>query len=139
MAPKEKVQLVLDKFKKNIKPKQFAFSQYVSEFDYENICGTVCCIAGWFPKLFPNSGFKWDEEYESIIHDSGKNIIDSLSNLLDINLRLVEYLFIGSYDIHDDAPQLNEYSSYEEVVAAWQWVLDNWDKIDTNVKKYELS
>jgi hypothetical protein len=38
---------------KELREEQFDYSQYISEFDIENKCGTVCCVAGWLPIWFP--------------------------------------------------------------------------------------
>ena len=45
--------LTLAKFLNTLQPKQFNFQNWVTEFDYGNSCGTVCCAVGWMPKIFP--------------------------------------------------------------------------------------
>jgi len=37
------------KLSKKLKDEQFNYKRFVTEFDYENNCGTVCCIAGHYP------------------------------------------------------------------------------------------
>jgi hypothetical protein len=38
-------------------PQEFNYSTYVSSHDGD--CGTTCCVAGWYPKYFPQSRLKW--------------------------------------------------------------------------------
>lgn len=47
---------------KELEPHQFNLENWVTEYNYKNNCGTVCCIAGWYPKWFPEAGLKWDGE-----------------------------------------------------------------------------
>lgn len=44
---------------KELPERSFDYSNYVKEFDIENKCGTVCCVAGWYPKYFPEAGLVW--------------------------------------------------------------------------------
>lgn len=44
---------------KELDPKKFNYAHFVTECDLNKVCGTVCCILGWYPLWFPESGFKW--------------------------------------------------------------------------------
>lgn len=46
-------------FLKELEEPEFNFGDVVSKFDQQNECGTVCCAAGWFPKIFPEQVF-WE-------------------------------------------------------------------------------
>lgn len=46
---------------KTLKEEQFEYIDFVSEFDKENECGTVCCAWGWMPRFVPESGLLWEE------------------------------------------------------------------------------
>lgn len=39
-------------FLKTLDKDKFSFHKVVDK--YENGCGTVCCVVGWFPKIFPD-------------------------------------------------------------------------------------
>lgn len=41
-------------FLKNLPEEKFDMKNWVSDEDMENVCGTVCCAAGWLPAAFPN-------------------------------------------------------------------------------------
>lgn len=43
-----------------LKTGEFAYQHFVTSYDPENLCGTVCCIMGWYPKYFPESGLDWE-------------------------------------------------------------------------------
>ncbi len=40
-----------DFLENTIKDSEFKFESMVSENNIENICGTICCAAGWLPRF----------------------------------------------------------------------------------------
>lgn len=41
-----------------LEDKEFKYKNYVTRSNKEG-CGTVCCVAGWYPKYFPDAGLIW--------------------------------------------------------------------------------
>lgn len=66
------LQLILQRLKATIdkmetlSESQFNYLNIVTKFDFQENCGTVCCVAGWYPVWFPKEGF----QYEIIYSDS---------------------------------------------------------------------
>lgn len=123
MTQVEKLELILEKIK-TLKPKQFNFAHFVSDYDEENGCGTVCCIVGWFPKFFPKSGFKWkDGELRSEIYETKRTegIQQHLCQLLNLPLVWVEYLFFGySKKPNNNLPYLTMTADLARVIYVWE-------------------
>jgi hypothetical protein len=137
-----------------IKPEEFRFNEFVSKFDKESGCGTMCCIAGWFPKYFPNSGFYWKENnYEDqkipalLVNKVTNNPVqrNDIANLLRCPSEfspVCEYLFYGNghYWLDDefdgDFPNIyaGDSPSLEEVREAWEMTI----KALENYKEKEL-
>ena len=52
-------QEIIDKLKltrkhmDELREEQFDYSKIVAAFEFENNCGTVCCVLGWYPKWYP--------------------------------------------------------------------------------------
>jgi hypothetical protein len=42
----------------SLKPRQFNYEQIVSRTDRQHQCGTVCCLAGWMPRIDPEN-WRW--------------------------------------------------------------------------------
>mgnify|MGYP001182245430 CR=1 FL=1 len=63
---KQFVQLVLDRAS-TLTPSEFDYVSYIAAWDEEHMCGTVCCLLGWFPRFFPEQvdwfGFHPDDWY----------------------------------------------------------------------------
>lgn len=52
----ERLQATINELEK-LAPANFRFESYISE--YAGTCGTVCCVAGWYPRWFPDSELIW--------------------------------------------------------------------------------
>lgn len=133
--PTSNLKLILDKFKETIKPDQFNFSTYVAYGQPELNCGTVCCILGWFPLLFPNSGITWKKDWaDRVTIALNDEIIDMLSDIVphicDLigtdDEEIIRYLFFGQQYIRG-LPNIGLESSYDEVVEAWEYVIDKYE------------
>ncbi len=78
-----KKQLIIQRFQdtidmmKQLKPEEFDYGDFVSERK-EN-CGTVCCIAGWYPKYFPESELIWSSTRSKFYLD-----LTNLNNSTDV-------------------------------------------------------
>lgn len=120
-----------------LKPKEFNFNSYVEKCDKENLCGSVCCIVGWFPKWFVNSGVGWDlsDPYDlDIITPNGSyksEVIAHLCNLTGLTEAWVKYLFYGEDSPVKNFPKLHDCSSLSEVKKAWR-VTIKYFKTDPN-------
>ena len=83
---------------RTLRPSEFLYSSFVTKYDTENQCGTVCCAWGWMPKFVPEAGVKWDLGLTSSMskfpHD-----------LLKINIGFIRFLFYG----HDLPTELGEH------------------------------
>lgn len=78
---------------------QFAYDRYVTVANGE--CGTVCCVAGWYPQWFPEAGLKWQSygthlDLISTSHqDEYYNQQESLIDYHGLSENLIEVLFYG--------------------------------------------
>lgn len=136
----QNLQIILDKFKEMIKPEEFDFGSFVEKFDYNNNCGTVCCVAGWFPRMFPNSGFVWQKLHRfagsfHFDHPIGDNEEVLMRLIGTTDQALIDYLFFGI--IEEDSfkenflpklPLLTASASKGDLITAWQYVIDNYDE-----------
>lgn len=45
----------------SLEPEQFDYSEFVRKGEIYNNkpCGTVCCVAGWYPLYFPKANLQW--------------------------------------------------------------------------------
>jgi hypothetical protein len=102
----------LQKTLKNLKElpsRSFNYGNFVSKskkLKDGSTCGTVCCVAGWYPKWFPEAGLIWyDHTLEA--KSTPKENLDGYSNDINITLakyhgisfQLVDILFYGQKEI----------------------------------------
>ncbi len=95
-------------------------------------CGTVCCVAGWYPKWFPKSGLTWDQF--GLSAPEGADVSDMLMKHHGISNDLVSVLFYGQKEIFNS--QKNDLINIEigigdtyrvkkdEVVKLFETVID---------------
>ena len=83
--------------------KEFKFERFVSEFNKETGCGTVCCAYGWMPRFVPESGVKWaSTDMEKSPYRAFTNIgmIDYIITHHDnINIngsQIIDFMFMGN-------------------------------------------
>lgn len=60
-------------------------------------CGTVCCVAGWYPAWFPDAGLVWkDHGLHSVEEsDSYDDISEAMQKYHGIGYNLTQVLFYG--------------------------------------------
>lgn len=122
MKQVENLRLILSKLK-TLKPKEFDFSSFVTEFDRENGCGTVCCVVGWFPKWFPNSGLIWKNDDLECVNEK-EEIKEHLVNLLQLPYSWIEYLFFGKERPVKDVPMLSYNSKLKTLINAYEKTIE---------------
>lgn len=100
MDRKEKFEKIIA-FLETIYESQFNYQVYVTAFDECTDCGTVCCVGGWFPKIFPED-FEWvlslakNRLYvEMIGQPFSDSTSDSIQEFLEISQFIYEALFCG--------------------------------------------
>lgn len=137
------LQKILDKIE-TLQPEEFNFSSYVTKFDKEHQCGTVCCVLGWFPKWFPKSGIKWKTD-GSLYSETG-NIYSQLQKLTGCSDDVIEYLFYGKmFEIlqqehKENIPKLSSHSNLEEVKNAFKYIINCYEENLIGEKsEYELA
>lgn len=111
-------------FMQQLKPSQFNYQQWVTKG--ESGCGTVCCIAGWYPKYRPDSGLVWSSFYGNVIlvkgKDKGANIATSLKLYHKISIDLVKFLFMGH---NNDLKQIIPLSTgLKKVTLVWLNIIE---------------
>lgn len=83
---------------------EFKYSKFVHACDTKQKCGTVCCIAGWYPKFFPEAGLTWlefdTEEWPGLVDlyagGEGRITIDStLIEYHNLKQHAINHLFYG--------------------------------------------
>jgi hypothetical protein len=77
---------------------QFRYDLYVSRYDAKDKCGTICCIAGWLPAIFPTV-FKWLQVGTGfIVKIHGwptKSFTSQIRRFFGLNKNTYSYLFEG--------------------------------------------
>jgi hypothetical protein len=92
---------------KTIKHEEFSFRRFISNYDANTKCGTVCCLWGWEPKFGVLEGVNWINreditEYPVSYFNWGNDIIESL------------------YYPYSRNSFLHKNSTIEEVLSHWQ-------------------
>lgn len=70
----------------DLKPGQFNYNEWVSKADFKHNCGTTCCVAGWYPAWFPESGLIWESNQSAYYF----NLVLKAPNI-EIGRYLAEY------------------------------------------------
>jgi hypothetical protein len=98
-AVADKLQLTLDQLK-NLSEDYFCYEKFISKFDNKNQCGTICCVAGWYPKWFPHAGLKWT----NLLPDNKTHVNDVCTFLANYHLlsrKVILDLFYGGNLLND--------------------------------------
>lgn len=90
------------KMLKSLKDRQFYFSDYVKKYKEKKngtLCGTVCCVAGWYPKYFPKSEMVWsryDDNNVMVTSNKWGNIDRGLGEYHGLSESFISALFYGN-------------------------------------------
>ena len=94
----ERLQFTIDKAKL-LKDWQFVYCRYVTAYDVENACGTVCCIAGHYPNwgitefsIIYNKDFYYNYQ---LVYNEFETAENGLPFFHGISVDLVNFLFYG--------------------------------------------
>jgi len=106
---------------KTLKDEQFDYGNLVTEFDYENVCGTVCCIAGHYPN-WGIEGFYYQKSFFGITLNNTE-----LSYYHGLSGYLIRVLFYGNnYNatFTDSLPNHKDLSDYslQDVIKRFETV-----------------
>jgi hypothetical protein len=128
---------------KELDESEFFYTHFVKETNKEK-CPTICCIAGWYPKWFPEAELRWIPSGErpdmTLDVSYGKNscadrysyinVMYQLCNWHGLHLSLVDCLFMGrklyygkDYSLEIRASK-GMHSSLPEVLLVWETVRD---------------
>jgi hypothetical protein len=120
---------------KQLPPENFNYSLWIT--DSKEDCGTVCCVGGWYPKWFPQSGLIWVDILGGveIDHVDGMLIVDALSAWHGISIPETKALFAGQmlFDKQNDIEILDPISIHAPLIV----VIDRWEQFLKH-KKDEL-
>lgn len=97
MTKKQKWEALIA-FIDQLREEQFKYSFFVSEMRHG--CGTVCCIAGWFPKIFPKD-WEWNRNMSINRCDDisiDPQVLESLVEYMEISEEDAGALFYGHID-----------------------------------------
>lgn len=119
----QRLQLTIDKLKQ-LSPAQFNYESYVTEFNNKG-CGTVCCVAGWYPEWFREAGLKWNELHGLISDES--HPLYTLAAYHGVNDEIIDCLFYGLSVRTKDNMRIIEpdggiTSDLSMVIEAWEQV-----------------
>lgn len=117
-----------------LEPGQFYYSSYVASFNANNLCGTTCCVAGWYPQWFPKSGFQYNKYREQKLVHNKYSIEFALKTYHGIGLSFVRCLFYGESHGYYSA-RYGIYSDLTEVIDLWYKVIK---AIENNDLDYKL-
>ena len=90
----EKLRHTIDNIK-TLKPQQFSYSDFIKKSTDK--CGTVCCIAGWYPKWYPTGRLQWVKVRLSL---QSISLVDSLAPVGDILANSCNQITIALSEIH---------------------------------------
>jgi len=135
---------------KTLKVEQFNYNKFVTDFDTENNCGTVCCIAGHYPNWGIDI-FKYDSDaLYNIVTSNEKNqlmskIKQQLVDYHGLSGELISVLFYGGNfggKLSDKLVEYIDLSKYslQEVIERFEKVyklLEN-KTINPDWNPYEL-
>jgi hypothetical protein len=123
MTKREKFLAIIE-FLEKLDESQFDYGDFVSKTD-DNGCGTVCCVAGWFPAIFPND-FKWESKvFTGIIETNGNY---SRTDFLEIDGSFDLALFFGEefYQIDLNLPITDSESKLPEVIHLFKTYVEKY-------------
>lgn len=81
------------KMLRQLKTEEFCYESLVDKEDGD--CGTVCCVAGWYPKYFPEHGFEWTRRKHARLMATGvdSHFPTALMKYHGMRIELIEFLF----------------------------------------------
>ena len=101
-----------------IKEEQFRFDKFVSIYNREAHCGTVCCLFGWMPKLAP--------EYDVVWMDNNEIHLSAIpSDVFNWPYELIESLFYGGGAVDSLIGGIMSNSDKKEAIEFLINTLDN--------------
>lgn len=89
----ERLQATIDNLR-SLPNSKFSYEVFVDQYDSKKECGTVCCVAGWYPKWFPKSGLIWEDDTLSV-KSRDKEIDTVLKKHHGLSKELISILFYG--------------------------------------------
>ncbi len=79
-----------------LKPEQFDYSEFVAKYDKAKECGTVCCVAGWYPKYIQEAGLYWDPKSSNgLVSKKTIRLSTALSEYHGLGEEVIDCLFYG--------------------------------------------
>ena len=120
---------------KGLREDEFEYDQFVTDFNTDDNCGTVCCVAGWLPKWF-SKDFKWirQEDFTNGKFDYFPELRNSGCNLPSTQLEVffgleegyISTLFYGSPLIinHKVVMDNSIGNNLSEVIALWERTIE---------------
>lgn len=105
-------------FLDKLEPENFDLQNFVTSFDIDNHCNSICCAIGWFPTIFPED-FDWnwddltdDEPYEPdcvSIYSKTLRLVSGWSmaeKYLDLSSSQVQLLFSHEHYTDYNSPDI---------------------------------
>lgn len=115
-----------------LKEEQFDYEMFVSEWNEARTCGTVCCVAGWYPRWFPKAGVRF-RHFRLICPPDMKAM---LSKWHGVSFYIIDALFYGR-EFHSEYHYSNVYLSGGTELALWQ-VKARFDVIISAIERGKL-
>lgn len=115
--------------KENLNDDNFYFGAYVESFDYQNHCGTVCCLLVWMPKVEPNDWY-WTEDNHVLLkgHTSEESSAEEWFNI-DTETMYAIFQPNNQYFLnYVNLTELNCDSKLEDVLANLNKIIIYWEK-----------
>jgi hypothetical protein len=125
---KEKVLAEIKEFREafnKIKPDQFEFDTYVSKFNDDLTCGTICCLWGWIPQIAPEIAERYDLYYDP----KGAINLSQSPSILTWPYLIRSYLFLPEHKV-SNLKYLQSNAELSEVLEAWDNVIAILEKTD---------
>ncbi len=123
----EEMKAALERYR-TLKEEEFNFADFVTYFDHQKKCGTICCLWGWEPSFGVLKDVKWKRSqwnYARMRTTVSPNTYWGWGVI-------TSYLYFPSYTLlPKNLPELRESSTLQEVLQAWESVIEKIESGDT--------
>jgi hypothetical protein len=121
----ERLKATIEKLKK-LDPAKFYYGAYVTESTLH--CGTVCCVAGWYPEWFPESSLRWQHTDRRFVQmGDSTQVCELLQKYHGLDHKFISALFYGAPLVFGaeglQLPRIDVNANKETVLARFEKTL----------------
>lgn len=137
-----RLEKTLDKIK-SLKADEFYYGHFVSECNIELNCGTKCCVAGWYPKWFPEAELIWVNkigiagQFFDLVSKDPYSILEVLAFYHGVSHPTISALFYGK-SLSDIFRPIDAHASLREVAERFEIIIRKLKEGDTKIR-YDIT